>query len=78
MSICLLTKFRIPIKSTALRDAVRLDVQDVNHLHKEIEEDDKKHDLAPTKAVEDVIADALDRLEGKMVDEVTDRHLEHI
>jgi chromosome segregation ATPase len=63
---------------TALRDAVRLDVQDVNHLHKEIEEDDKKHDLAPTKAVEDVIADALDRLEGKMVDEVTDRHLEHI
>ena len=63
---------------TALRDAVRLDVQDVNHLHKEIEEDDKKHDLAPTKAVEDVIADALDRLDGKMVDEVTNRHLDHI
>ena len=63
---------------TALRDAVRLDVQDVNHLHKEIEKDDKKHDLAPTKAVEDVIADALDRMDGKMVDEVADRHLDHI
>lgn len=63
---------------TALREAIRLDVGDVNHLHKEIEADDKKHDLAPTKAVEDVIADALDRLEGKMVDEVANRHLDHI
>ena len=63
---------------TALREAIRLDVGDVNHLHKEIEADDKKHDLAPTKAVEDVIADALDRLDGKMVDEVANRHLDHI
>ena len=63
---------------SALRDAIRLDAGDVDHLHEEIEKDDKKHDLAPTKAVEDVIADALDRLEGKMVDEVTNRHLDHI
>jgi chromosome segregation ATPase len=62
---------------TALREAIRLDAGDINHLHNEIEKDDEKHDLASIKAVEDVIADALDRLDGKMVDEVTDRHLEH-
>ena len=44
----------------------------------EIEKDDEKHDLVSIKAVEDVIADALDRLDGKMVDEVTNRHLDHI
>lgn len=63
---------------TALREAIRLDASDVDHLHEEIEKDDEKHDLASVKAVEDVIADALDRLDGKMVDEVTNRHLDHI
>ena len=63
---------------SALRDAVRLDAGDVDHLHEEIEKDDEKHDLASVKAVEDVIADALDRMDGKMVDEVADRHLDHI
>jgi chromosome segregation ATPase len=63
---------------SALRDAIRLDAGDVDHLHEEIEKDDEEHDLASVKAVEDVIADALDRLDGKMVDEVTDRHLEHV
>ena len=63
---------------TALREAIRLNAGDVDHLHEEIEKDDEKHDLASVKAVEDVIADALDRLDGKMVDEVTNRHLDHI
>ena len=63
---------------SALRDAIRLDAGDVDHLHEEIEKDDEEHNLASVKAVEDVIADALDRLEGKMVDEVTNRHLDHI
>jgi hypothetical protein len=63
---------------TALREAIRLDAGDIDHLHEEIEKDDEKHDLASVKAVEDVIADALDRMEGKMVDEVTNRHLDHI
>ena len=63
---------------TALREAIRLDVGDVDHLHEEIEKDDEEHNLASVKAVEDVIADALDRMDGKMVDEVADRHLDHI
>ncbi len=63
---------------TALREAIRLDAGDVNHLHEEIEKDDEKRDLVSVKSVEDVIADALDRLDGKMVDEVTNRHLDHI
>ena len=63
---------------TVLREAVRLDIGDVDHLNEEIEEDDKTHDLASVKAVEDVIADALDRMDGKIVDEVANRHLDHI
>ena len=63
---------------SALRDAIRLDAGDVDHLHEEIEKNDEEHDLASVKAVEDVIADALDRMDGKMVDEVTNRHLDHI
>ena len=63
---------------TALREAVRLDIGDVDHLNEEIEEDDKAYDLASVKAVEDVIADALDRMDGKIVDEVANRHLDHI
>ena len=63
---------------SALREAIRLDVGDVDHLHDEIEEDDKKHDLSSVKAVEDVISDALDRIDGKMADEVADRHLDHV
>ena len=63
---------------TALREAIRLDAGDVDHLHEEIEKDDEKHDLASVKAVEDVIADALERMDEKMVDEVANRHLDHI
>ena len=63
---------------SALRDAIRLDAGDVDHLHEEIEKDDEEHDLASVKAVEDVIADALDRMDEKMVDEVANRHLDHI
>ena len=63
---------------TALREAIRLDAGDVDHLHEEIEKDDEEHDLASVKAVEDVIADALERMDEKMVDEVTNRHLDHI
>ena len=63
---------------SALRDAIRLDAGDVDHLHEEIEKDDEEHGLASVKAVEDVIADALDRMDEKMVDEVANRHLDHI
>lgn len=63
---------------TALRDALRLSAGDVDHLHEEIEEDDKKHDISPVRSVEDVIIDALKRLDGKMVDEIEDRHMDHV
>ena len=63
---------------TALRDALKLFAGDVDHLHDEIEEDDKKHSLATVRSVEDVISDALKRLDGKMVDEIEDRHLDHV
>ena len=63
---------------TALRDALKLFAGDVDHLHDEIEEDDKKHSLATIRSVEDVISDALKRLDGKMVDEIEDRHLDHV
>ena len=62
----------------ALRDALRLSVDDVDHLHEEIEEDDKKHDISPVRSVEDVIIDALKRIDGKMVDEIEDRHMDHV
>ena len=62
----------------ALRDALKLFADDVDHLHDEIEEDDKKHDLAPIRSVEDVISDSLKRLDDKMVDEIEDRHLDHV
>ena len=63
---------------TALRDALGLSAGDVGHLQEEIEEDDKEHSLATVRSVEDVIADALKRLDGKMVDEIADRHLDHV
>ena len=63
---------------TALRDALKLFAGDIDHLHDEIEEDDKKHNLATIRSVEDVIGDALKRLDGKMVDEIEDRHLDHV
>lgn len=63
---------------TALRDALKLFAGDLDHLHDEIEEDDKKHSLATVRSVEDVISDALKRLDGKMVDEIEDRHLDHV
>ena len=62
----------------ALRDALKLFATDIDHLHDEIEEDDKKHSLAVIRSVEDVIGDALKRLDGKMVDEIEDRHLDHV
>lgn len=55
---------------TALREALRLSAGDVSHLREEIEEDDKKRDAAPVRSVEDVIAAALDRRDGKMSDEL--------
>ena len=62
----------------ALRDALKLFAGDIDHLHDEIEEDDKEHSLATVRSVEDVIGDALKRLDGKMVDEIADRHLDHV
>lgn len=62
----------------ALCEALRLDASDIDHLHKEIEEDDKKHSLSVARSVEDVISDSLKRLDGEMVDEVEDRHLDHV
>ena len=62
----------------ALRDALKLFAGDVDHLHDEIEENDKEHSLATVRSVEDVIGDALKRLDGKMVDEIEDRHLDHV
>lgn len=62
----------------ALCEALRLDASDIDHLHDEIEEDDKKHSLSVARSVEDVISDALKRLDGKMVDEIEDRHLDHV
>ena len=62
----------------ALRDALKLSADDVDHLHEEIEEDDKKHDISPVRSVEDVIIDSLKRLDGKMVDEIEDRHMDHV
>ena len=63
---------------TALREALSLCANDLEHLHKEIEEEDKKHSLSTVRSVEDVINDALKRLDGKMVDEIEDRHLDHV
>jgi uncharacterized membrane protein YkoI len=63
---------------TALREALNLYANDLEHLHKEIEEEDKKHSLSTVRSVEDIINDALKRLDGKMVDEIEDRHLDHV
>ena len=62
----------------ALREAVQLTAGDLDHLHDEIEEEDKQHSLATVRSVEDVIADSLKRMDGEMVDEVESRHLDHI
>ena len=67
-----------PSSLMALRDALKLFANDIDHLHDEIEEDDKKHSLSTVRSVEDVIGDALKRLDGKMVDEIEDRHLDHV
>ena len=63
---------------SALREALHLSVGDLDHLHDEIEEDDKRHSLSVVRSVEDVISDALKRLDDRMVDEIEDRHLEHV
>ena len=62
----------------ALCEALRLDASDIDHLHDEIEEDDKKHSLSVSRSVEDVISDSLKRLDGELVDEIEDRHLDHV
>jgi hypothetical protein len=61
-----------------LREALQLTATDLEHLHKEIEEEDKEHSLATVRSVEDVIADSLKRLDGEIVDEVESRHLDHV
>ena len=63
---------------TALRDALMLSAVDVAHLHEEIEDDDRKYDISTVRSVEDVIIDALKRLEDKMSDEIEDRQLDHV
>ena len=63
---------------SALREALKLDVSDVDHLHEEIDEDDKTHSLAEMRSVEDLISDALKRLDGEIAKEVEDRHLDHV
>lgn len=62
----------------ALREALQLTADDLDHLHEEIEEEDKEHLLATVRSVEDVIADSLKRLDGEIVDEVESRHLDHV
>ena len=62
----------------ALREALQLTATDLEHLHEEIEEEDKEHSLATVRSVEDVIADSLKRLDGEIVDEVESRHLDHV
>lgn len=62
----------------ALREAVQVTATDLEHLHEEIEEEDKEHSLATVRSVEDVIADSLKRLDGEIVDEVESRHLDHV
>jgi chromosome segregation ATPase len=62
----------------ALREALQVSADDLDHLHEEIEEEDKEHSLATVRSVEDVIADSLKRMDGEMVDEVESRHLDHI
>lgn len=62
----------------ALRDILRLSANDVDHLQNEIESDAEKREFVPGRSVEDVIGDALKRLDGEMIDEIEDRHLEHV
>lgn len=63
---------------TSLREAIRLDAFDLDHLHDEIEEDDKQHEIGTPKSVEEVISDSLKRMDDKITDEIEDRHLEHV
>ena len=56
----------------ALRETLKVFAGDVSHLNEEIEEDEKKRDIAPVRSVEDVIAAALDRMDGKMADQLED------
>lgn len=63
---------------TALREAVTLLASDIDYLHSEIEEDDKKHVIGVILDVGDVISEALDRISEKMSDEVEDRNLKHV
>lgn len=60
----------------ALREALQLSAGDVDHLHDEIEKKDKEHSLSVVRSVEDVISDSLKRMDGKIVDELEDRHMD--
>lgn len=66
------------VSRAALGEAFRLDASDIGHLREEIDEDDKKHSLATVRSVEDVIGESLKRLDDEIVDEVDDRHLDHV
>lgn len=67
-----------PATVAALREKLGLNAGDLDHLHREIEEDDNKHHHAVVRSVEDVIGDSLKRLDGKIIDEIEERHLDHV
>ena len=51
---------------------------ELDYLHDEIEEEDDEHTMATVRSVEDVIADSLKRMDGEMIDELEERHLDHV
>lgn len=67
-----------PSTISALREKFALNAGEVDHLHKEIEEDEEKPDLVTNRAVEDLISDSLKRMDEKIIDEIEDRHLDHV
>lgn len=62
----------------ALRDTLTLLASDLAYLFDEIEDEGKRALLESIQSVEDVISESLDRLDGKMIYEVSDRHDEMI
>lgn len=63
---------------SALRDTLTLLASDLAYLFDEIEDEGKRALLESIQSVEDVISESLDRLDGKMIYEVSDRHDEMI
>lgn len=62
----------------ALRDTLTLLASDLAYLFDEIEDEGKRALLESIQSVEDVISESLDRLDGKMIYEVSDRHDEMV